>query len=773
MEFVNRFFDQNELYSKIEAYKTHHLKSTRLNLEETLVKFRTKSEKEENLFYVGQYEINALMLNDLNYEKLEPNGSYVNYIYETTIQYSPERDHLDGFRVHSNSWKNFNPLKRYPNSIEIFNREYYIMLSLSAESESSDLTNTFMFKFEPNEINAASIRLSGSKHTKVIIDSMKIHKDNKRIQFNLTIYLTDKLRLDEAISDNPSFNYLSSKHTMDMQYIISHFYFSRKTNLVLNNKLLLTNKDYDFEDDRIDNDLADEKTSSTRNENLFDLVYDLHQNTGSYDEIICCKDDSIIQNASFLRPSLRTYQINAIKWMLYKENFCFGKKLNSQQTTDQLHPLYTKLVNDKGEYMYYHKYFGVATEKMPLKKKSLPGGILADEMGLGKTLEILSLIMINPRPKDYVSNKFEIKVDVKKKELNKKSFSCLCGNTPNSFRADSYNKKNVNDENIYQCKGCAVWSHVRCLNYQGRREEFLCLECCTKVPPISSGCTLIVTPSIISHQWADEINKHLSKKLKVLVYTGTHNGFVQPKDLAALDICITTYDVLSNELSHVFAIENMRVLRKAKRFMNIPSPLICVEWWRICLDEAQMVHSTNSRCAEMANRLSAINRWCVTGTPIGRSLGDLHGLFAFIREDPYTEKKWFKFALFETFKSGDKMPMAQAVSSVLWRTAKKYVEDQINIPKQTEKTYWLDFSPFESHLYKRVLEVFKQNRKNSFKESNENNQNNNAVATVDDNNNNQTEESKVDNFFSKYSNRNLRIDEIDRTLIDQVDKFNK
>ncbi len=95
---------------------------------------------------------------------------------------------------------------------------------------------------------------------------------------------------------------------------------------------------------------------------------------------------------------------------------------------------------------------------------------------------------------------------------------------------------------------------------------------------------------------------------------------------------------MSNELSYVFAIENMKVLRNPRRYMTTPSPITCVNWWRICLDEAQMVHSTNSRCGEMANGLSAINRWCVTGTPIGRSLDDLHGLFTFIREDPYYEK---------------------------------------------------------------------------------------------------------------------------------------
>lgn len=86
----------------------------------------------------------------------------------------------------------------------------------------------------------------------------------------------------------------------------------------------------------------------------------------------------------------------------------------------------------------------------------------------------------------------------------------------------------------------------------------------------------------------------------------------RPFELAKLDVCITTYEVLAAELDHVFAFENMRVLRKPRRYMNVPSPLQCVKWWRVCLDEAQMVHSTQTKCAAMASRLDAVNRWFVS-----------------------------------------------------------------------------------------------------------------------------------------------------------------
>jgi hypothetical protein len=57
-----------------------------------------------------------------------------------------------------------------------------------------------------------------------------------------------------------------------------------------------------------------------------------------------------------------------------------------------------------------------------------------------------------------------------------------------------------------------------------------------------------------------------------------------------------------------------------KRFLAPPSPLPCVQWWRLCLDEAQMVECTGSKTAEMARRLGAVHRWAITGTPVQKSM---------------------------------------------------------------------------------------------------------------------------------------------------------
>lgn len=143
--------------------------------------------------------------------------------------------------------------------------------------------------------------------------------------------------------------------------------------------------------------------------------------------------------------------------------------------------------------------------------------------------------------------------------------------------------------------------------------------------------------------------------------------------------------------------------RNPKRFMAIPAPLPCVRWWRVCLDEAQMIEASSggiTKTAEMALRLSAVNRWCATGTPIEKSLNDVQGLLMFLKVDPYSIPHWWRECLYEPYCRGKKQPLEEVLRNLLWRTAKRDVLDQINIPSQTEDIHWLSFSPIEEHFYR-------------------------------------------------------------------------
>ena len=150
--------------------------------------------------------------------------------------------------------------------------------------------------------------------------------------------------------------------------------------------------------------------------------------------------------------------------------------------------------------------------------------------------------------------------------------------------------------------------------------------------PVTVGATLIICPLPILQQWQDEIATH-APSFRVVAYEGSANLLESERFVKAFktaDVVLTTYNTLQRDLS----------LHRVN-----PSPLLGVQWWRIMIDEAQMVHNTASAAAGLCNvstgtcnlssavmcsELWRVNGWAVTGTPISNNVYDLHGLLVFL-----------------------------------------------------------------------------------------------------------------------------------------------
>ncbi|KAF8784736.1 E3 ubiquitin-protein ligase SHPRH like protein [Argiope bruennichi] len=298
---------------------------------------------------------------------------------------------------------------------------------------------------------------------------------------------------------------------------------------------------------------------------------------------------------------------------------------------------------------------------------------------------------------DSVSSEIEFS------ELQEDSFfECVCGSEFSVRR-----KKKT----IVQCKNCGLQQHAECVLASITEESFvnyLCPYCWVEPSkePVPSPATLIVSPSAILYQWEQEISRHIKKDgLKVFLYAGVErHRFINPKDLANYDIVLSSYEIFRKELSHVNVPhgEKQRPLRYPKKFRTLPSPLSAVEWWRICLDEAQMVEGVTTKPSQMALQLKCINRWCVTGTPIQKSIEDLYGLLLFLGYDPYHEKLWWKELLWKPFACGKPDKLAIVLNNVLWRTPKNFVLHQMGIPQQEFLVHKIEFSQIEKVFYESI-----------------------------------------------------------------------
>ncbi|KAJ4904003.1 zinc ion binding [Raphanus sativus] len=467
-----------------------------------------------------------------------------------------------------------------------------------------------------------------------------------------------------------------------------------------------------------------------------------------YEAIKPSKTDAMLEDdITDLLPELRPYQRRAAYWMVQRERgdpITLGDKEDNQFIS----PLSISIgFLDSASKMFFNPFSGNISLTPEYCSPRIPGGILADEMGLGKTVELLACIFSHRKPDEEeetsVSNGSPVTDDLKTglKRLKRERVECICGAV-----SESRKYKGV----WVQCDMCDAWQHADCVGYTPkgkskkpiqefdekasqkkskkdaaevvvRQGEYICQMCSellqVTASPISTGATLIVCPAPILLQWHSEIKRHTRLgSLVTCIYEGVRNAslseepMVDITELLNADIVLTTYDVLKEDLTHDGDRHDgdRHCLRFQKRYPVIPTPLTRISWWRICLDEAQMVESNAAAATEMALRLYTKHRWCITGTPIQRKLDDLYGLLRFLKANPFDVSRWWIEVIRDPYERRDAKAMEfthNFFKQVMWRSSKIHVADELQLPPQEECVSWLKFSAIEEHFYSRQHET--------------------------------------------------------------------
>lgn len=491
-------------------------------------------------------------------------------------------------------------------------------------------------------------------------------------------------------------------------------------------------------------------TSINRKHSMFDAA-------GFYEAIKPSKEDPVLEDdIPDLLPELRPYQRRAAYWMVQRERGISGS-LSERDRRHFSSPLCVCLdFVDTCSGMFYNPFSGNVSLHPEYSSQYIFGGILADEMGLGKTVELLACIFSHRMSAseggisihDALQVTEEQKVGLKR--LKRERVECICGSVTESLKYKGL---------WVQCDICDAWQHSDCVGYspkgrtsnfrevsngegdrkkrkvkfqRHRREknrttiieldgEYICQLCSELIQatdsPVATGATLIVCPAPILSQWQAEIIRHTNPgSLKTCLYEGvrisslSNTSVMGISDLVSADIVLTTYDVLREDLSHDSDRHegDCRFMRFQKRYPVIPTLLTRISWWRICLDEAQMVESNAASATEMALRLHAKHRWCITGTPIQRKIDDLYGLLRFLKASPFDSLRWWIEVIRDPYEKRDVRAMEFTHSffkQIMWRSSKLHVADELQLPPQEECLSWLSFSPIEEHFYQRQHET--------------------------------------------------------------------
>jgi E3 ubiquitin-protein ligase SHPRH len=75
---------------------------------------------------------------------------------------------------------------------------------------------------------------------------------------------------------------------------------------------------------------------------------------------------------------------------------------------------------------------------------------------------------------------------------------------------------------------------------------------------------------------------------------------------------LITYEVLRRQIYRARPDADRR-LRGEKKYEKQRDPFTPILWWRVVMDEVQMIQGVNTNAAEMAGMLPAINKWGASG----------------------------------------------------------------------------------------------------------------------------------------------------------------
>jgi SNF2 family DNA or RNA helicase len=183
---------------------------------------------------------------------------------------------------------------------------------------------------------------------------------------------------------------------------------------------------------------------------------------------------------------------------------------------------------------------------------------------------------------------------------------------------------------------------------------------------------LVVAPTSVLHNWADEIQAH-RPGLSYCIYHGAGREL----DPAA-DVTLTTYTLLRLDADRLAA----------------------ERWNTVVLDEAQRIKNPDSQVAGAAFRLNADFRVALSGTPVENRLDELWSQFHFVNRGLLGGRKDFQTSYSDPIAAGDTEAVTrlrERIRPFVLRRLKGEVAAEL--PPRTEMVLHCELSDSEREIY--------------------------------------------------------------------------
>ncbi|KAI0647582.1 P-loop containing nucleoside triphosphate hydrolase protein [Trametes meyenii] len=355
-----------------------------------------------------------------------------------------------------------------------------------------------------------------------------------------------------------------------------------------------------------------------------------------------------------LRTNLYRYQRRSVATMIARETS--GGSVE--------HPLYVPIKGVDGKVFFMQPATMEILSNRP-RVSAVPGGILCEELGTGKTIMILSLILATldhiASPEEGIYEERTPLTPIALRHFQTASVNSERAKLKKPKTPDNHRFPSLVDIILHKCRVDPAGIPLRDPDERERLENLGLWEPLranapfylhSETPPETTGrrarqqttsgprvmyltsATLVIVPDNLRRQWANEILKHCTDLLHVLLVDDKH-------PIPDAPLLATDYDIVLMSQSQ-FSQES-----KKKDVKSLYSPIVCkcepepgtlvtrcwcsrrsgvspllqVRWKRLVVDEGHNTAEKRTEYAIFTKLLSVERRWIVTGTPTTNLLG--------------------------------------------------------------------------------------------------------------------------------------------------------
>ena len=327
--------------------------------------------------------------------------------------------------------------------------------------------------------------------------------------------------------------------------------------------------------------------------------------------------------------------------------------------------------------------------------------MLCDDMGLGKTLQLLSLVLARPAPPGWAVERLPARTEepCPLKATLVVAPATLLDQWEHEIRV------HLRDGALTYCtytKESGAPRHERRRREQAEAAAALLDEAGRPKRARRAAQRFDVSElggaggrSVQAERVAAEMDAQVQPgDSEVLAVTQRAHRFVGPDGGAAppletCDLVLVSFETLRDEMRHG----------------KEDSTFSTIGFWRIVLDEAQLVANSTSTAALMCSELWRRHAWVATGTPINAKAEELHGLLTFLALRPFADDVAWQRLLHTGYRArtpGSLARMRALLRAIMLRRSKDdpAVAEQIRVPPLTWETSLLNLSATEQAAYR-------------------------------------------------------------------------